>query len=216
MPPNLNLKKSWHPGLLKNQKKLWEQEQDALQEHHRIKEREKERDVEREKQRLLELQYGEHIPADKRRELSNLNWMYEEAPKEPKETTMDGFRVSNDDFTEGKKQVEDMLSGKHAIETKVVSRMERTMGGVASNGHNSYKDDPLLKIKDQEIRRLREGRERAKSREREHSIKRQERGDRDGREARHHKHRKGSRHRVDKPLDRKATREPSRPTLVNY
>lgn len=153
MPGNLNLKKSWHPGLMKNQKKLWEQEQDALKEHQRIKEREKELAAEREKQNLLKLQYGDDIPAEKQRELSNMNWMYEEAPKEQ---VVDGFREVNEEFTEGKKQVEDLLSGKQAVNTKIVSRMEKTMGSSGASKGASFADDPLLKIKDQEIKRLKE------------------------------------------------------------
>lgn len=183
MPGNLNLKKSWHPGLMKNQKKLWEQEQEALQEHQKIKEREKELSAEREKQALLKLQYGDDIPTEKKRELSNLNWMYEDAPKE---TTVDGFREVNEEFTDGKKQVEDMLSGKQAIETKVVSRMERIVGGTGLNKSVRLADDPLLKIKDQEIKRLKQDRHGSRSHHdhKRHRLHRRDKVDKPGRKER--------------------------------
>ena len=47
MGGDLNLKKSWHPVLMSNQRKVWEEERNALQERKRIDQIMKERAEER-------------------------------------------------------------------------------------------------------------------------------------------------------------------------
>ncbi|CAH2354943.1 pre-mRNA-splicing factor Cwc25p [[Candida] railenensis] len=150
MPGDLNLKKSWHPGLVKNQQKLWQQEQDALKEHKRIKERQKEIEEEREKQDLLRLQYGEDLsslPSEKKLEMNKLGWMYEEGPKK----NSSGFTEMNGEFLDGKQKVEDMLSGRQQVSSSKGSRLDKLVSGGKTKSQDektiSYgKDDPLLKI----------------------------------------------------------------------
>lgn len=150
MPGDLNLKKSWHPGLVKNQQKLWQQEQDALKEHKRIKERQKEIEEEREKQDLLRLQYGEdlsNLPSEKKLEMNKLSWMYEEGPKK----NSSGFTEMNGEFLDGKQKVEEMLSGRQQVSSLKSSRLDKVVSGGKNKSQdekviNYGKDDPLLKI----------------------------------------------------------------------
>ncbi|CAN6652522.1 hypothetical protein TRVA0_026S00276 [Trichomonascus vanleenenianus] len=69
---NLNLKKSWHPGLLKNQAAVWKREQEALEERNKIQERQKEIQREREIQELQSLQDASTGTKRQRR----MEWMY--------------------------------------------------------------------------------------------------------------------------------------------
>ncbi|CUS08749.1 unnamed protein product [Tuber aestivum] len=56
MGGDLNLKKSWHPHLLKNQERVWQEEKKALEERKRIDQWRKEREEERQLQELRQLQ----------------------------------------------------------------------------------------------------------------------------------------------------------------
>jgi len=72
MGGDLNLKKSWHPHLRKNQERVWKEEKSALEERKQIeklrKEREEERQIE-ELQRLQEAAGGKTIT-------KRVDWMY--------------------------------------------------------------------------------------------------------------------------------------------
>lgn len=57
MAGDLNLKKSWNPALVKNQKKVWEEEQNKLKELKRIKELNQEFQKEQEYRNLLKLAF---------------------------------------------------------------------------------------------------------------------------------------------------------------
>jgi hypothetical protein len=69
---DLNLKKSWHPGLLKNQERVWQEEKKALEEKKRLRQLQKEREEERQIQELQRM-------GGKREE--RVSWMYN-APAE--------------------------------------------------------------------------------------------------------------------------------------
>ena len=56
MGGDLNLKKSWHPVLMSNQRRVWEEEKKALEERKRIEQMMKERQEERQIQELQEMQ----------------------------------------------------------------------------------------------------------------------------------------------------------------
>jgi hypothetical protein len=55
MGGDLNLKKSWHPQLLSNQKRVWEEERKALEERKKTDQMMKERQEERHIQEIQEL-----------------------------------------------------------------------------------------------------------------------------------------------------------------
>lgn len=152
MPGDLNLKKSWHPGLMKNQKKLWEQEQEALGEHLKIKAKNEELKKEKEKQELIKLQYGnaENVPIEVKRELNNLNWMYDESKSGNKSNSE--FNDMDDEFLLGKRKVENMLSGNKYIDTKGSSRFEETISS-SNSGDKNIENDPLVRIRNEQLKK---------------------------------------------------------------
>lgn len=146
MPGDLNLKKSWNPALIKNQKKVWEQEQEALKEHEAIKQRSKEIAHEREREHLIKLQYGndpENVPAKHRLEMNKLSWMYDG----PKEVNEAGFRETEEDFMQNRDNVERMIRG-GAVKPKGTSRFDK-ISQIGSSKAATLSDDPLLLIKKQ-------------------------------------------------------------------
>lgn len=163
MPGDLNLKKSWNPALLKNQKKVWEREQDALKEHQAIKQRAKEIALEREKEEMIKLQYGDDLsklPQKQKLELSKVGWMYTEVPQQNNEDN--GFNEVEEDFLDNTAQVEQLLQGnKHAIPS-MTSRFDKVASVGAAKAPNSLIDDPLLLIRKQ---RKEQSRRREKYRE---------------------------------------------------
>lgn len=78
-PGDLNLKKSWNPALIKNQTKIWKQEQKLLEEFKRIKEKQQEYEQEKNDLELLSLKYKNKgtISKDDKLKLSKMDWMYE-------------------------------------------------------------------------------------------------------------------------------------------
>lgn len=173
MPGDLNLKKSWNPALVKNQKKVWEREQDALKEYQAIKQRRKEIEQEREKEELIRLQYGnnpENLPTKQKLELNKLGWMYTDAPdaKEP-EVSESGFREVEEDFLGNKEDVEQLLKGGRAVKKQEL-RFDKVSGVGQKRPASALSDDPLLMIKREKIKshRSRE-RERSPSRDKHRS-----------------------------------------------
>ncbi|KAK9481339.1 Pre-mRNA splicing factor-domain-containing protein [Lipomyces japonicus] len=70
---DLNLKKSWHPGLMRNQEAVWKKEQEALDERKKIAERQREIQEERE---MNELQAMQEAAGGKKR-VDRVDWMYQ-------------------------------------------------------------------------------------------------------------------------------------------
>lgn len=103
MAGDLNLKKSWNPALVKNQQKVWEEEQQKLDELKRIKERNQEYKQEQEYLELLKLQHGDQfqikdLNKQQKLKISKLNWMYDDVPfegNEKVEENSSGFIESN-------------------------------------------------------------------------------------------------------------------------
>lgn len=79
MPGDLNLKKSWNPALVKNQAKVWQQEQKTLEEYKNIKKREEELAKEKESFELLALKnkHNDSLTAQDKLKLNKLDWMYD-------------------------------------------------------------------------------------------------------------------------------------------
>ncbi|OMP88753.1 Pre-mRNA-splicing factor CWC25 [Diplodia seriata] len=72
MGGDLNLKKSWHPLLMSNQRRVWEEEQKALEERKRIDQMMKERAEERAIQELQDMQEA----AGGKKRMNRVDWMY--------------------------------------------------------------------------------------------------------------------------------------------
>lgn len=148
MPGDLNLKKSWNPALVKNQKKVWEKEQEALKELQTIKQRSKEIAQEREKEHMIRLQYGnntENLPSDKKLQLNKMGWMYEHKKSDNNQDS-----EKDEDFLLRLNEVESLLRGNAAaVKPKQLSRFDQITKKPAQKAAKSsvLDDDPLLAIK---------------------------------------------------------------------
>ena len=98
---DLNMKKSWHPLLMKNQERVWLEEKKALEEKKKLDQLRKEKEEERQLQELQRLQ--EEQTGKKRAD--KLEWMY---------TTPATGNSQNanelEDYLLGKKRVDKMLT----------------------------------------------------------------------------------------------------------
>lgn len=167
MPGDLNLKKSWNPALVKNQKKVWEREQEALKEYQSIKQRSKEIAQEREKEELIRLQYGNDpsaLPTKQKLELNKLGWMYENvgSAKEP-EVNESGFREVEEDFLPKKEELDQLLKSSSSLRKRPDSRFDQVTKVGSSRKTLSLDDDPLLKIQREQIRKRTSHRERGRT-----------------------------------------------------
>ncbi|KAF7311059.1 Cir-N domain-containing protein [Mycena chlorophos] len=140
---DLNMKKSWHPLLLKNQERVWQEEKKALEEKKKLDQLRKERDEERQMQELERLQ--EEKTGKKRQE--RLEWMYATpasgSSQNPNEL---------EDYLLGKKRVDKILT---ADENAKLGASHKSF--IAVQNANTARDiaakireDPLFAIKQQE------------------------------------------------------------------
>ena len=145
MGGDLNLKKSWHPVLMSNQKRVWEEEQKALEERKKIDLIVKERAEERQIQELQDLQEA----AGGKKRQSRVDWMYNGPSNGQVGTTeeMEGYLL-------GKRRIDGLLKGtenqqleKAAIEDAFMAvQTANTLRDTAAK----IRDDPMLAIKKQE------------------------------------------------------------------
>ncbi|KAJ7246322.1 Pre-mRNA splicing factor-domain-containing protein [Mycena haematopus] len=140
---DLNMKKSWHPLLLKNQEQVWLKEKEALEEKKKLDQLRKEKEEERQMQELQRLQ--EEKTGKKRTE--KLEWMYATPATGSSQNPND-----LEDYLLGKKRVDKILT---ADENAKVGAAHKNF--IAVQNANSARDiaakireDPLLAIKQQE------------------------------------------------------------------
>ncbi|KAJ7446451.1 Pre-mRNA splicing factor-domain-containing protein [Mycena galericulata] len=140
---DLNMKKSWHPLLLKNQERVWIEEKKALEEKKKLDQLRKEKEEERQMQELQRLQ--EQQTGKKRTE--KLEWMYATPATGTSQNPND-----LEDYLLGKKRVDKILT---ADENAKVGAAHKNF--IAVQNANSARDiaakireDPLLAIKQQE------------------------------------------------------------------
>ncbi|KAJ6621158.1 Pre-mRNA splicing factor-domain-containing protein [Mycena sp. CBHHK59/15] len=140
---DLNMKKSWHPLLLKNQERVWIEEKKALEEKKKLDQLRKEKEEERQMQELQRLQ--EEQTGKKRTE--KLEWMYATPATGTSQSTND-----LEDYLLGKKRVDKILT---ADENAKVGASHKNFIAV-QNANNArdiaskIREDPLLAIKKQE------------------------------------------------------------------
>ncbi|KAF3768550.1 hypothetical protein M406DRAFT_286470, partial [Cryphonectria parasitica EP155] len=143
---DLNLKKSWHPQLMTNQRRVFDAEQAALQERKiteaRIDEIRRERQIE-ETQKQLEASGGP-------KRVDRVDWMYQG----PNDGGRDEF--SSEAFLLGKRRIDSILRGDDA------KTLEKPVGPTGSVGAPvpivasardtaaKIREDPLVAIKRQE------------------------------------------------------------------
>ncbi|KAF7320477.1 Cir-N domain-containing protein [Mycena kentingensis (nom. inval.)] len=141
---DLNMKKSWHPLLLKNQERVWQEEKKALEEKKKLDQLRKERDEERQMQELERLQ--EEKTGKKRQE--RLEWMYATPASGSGQNPND-----LEDYLLGKKRVDKILT---ADENAKVSGASHKNFIAVQNANNArdiaakIREDPLFAIKQQE------------------------------------------------------------------
>lgn len=145
MGGDLNLKKSWHPVLMSNQRRVWEEEKKALDERKRIEQMMKERQEERQIQELQEMQEA----AGGKKRLNRVDWMYSGPSAGQVGTTeeMEGYLL-------GKRRVDGLLKG---TENKNLEKAASEDSFMALQKANTVRDtaskireDPMLAIKKQE------------------------------------------------------------------
>ena len=145
MGGDLNLKKSWHPVLMSNQRRVWEEEKKALDERKRIEQMMKERQEERQIQELQDLQEA----AGGTKRLNRVDWMYSGPSSGQAGTTeeMEGYLL-------GKRRVDRLIKG---TENKKLEKAASEDSFIALQNANTMRDtaskireDPMLAIKKQE------------------------------------------------------------------
>lgn len=145
MGGDLNLKKSWHPVLMSNQRRVWEEEKKALDERKRIEQMMKERQEERQIQELQEMQEA----AGGKKRLNRVDWMYS-GPS----AGQTGATEETEGYLLGKRRIDGLITG---TESKKLEKKADEDSFMALQNANTLKDtaskireDPLLAIKKQE------------------------------------------------------------------
>ena len=143
---DLNVKKSWHPRLQKNQEKVWMQEQEAEAERRKLDELRKEREQERQMQELQRI----HEAAGGKKRPERVEWMYATPASSsgPSEAELEEYLL-------GKKRVDKLLQGNEAAQLSRVSdpgnqRDDSTGANSARDMALKIREDPLFAIKKQE------------------------------------------------------------------
>ncbi|KAL8657851.1 MAG: hypothetical protein Q9226_001512 [Calogaya cf. arnoldii] len=145
MGGDLNLKKSWHPVLMTNQRRVWEEEKKALDERKRIEQMMKERQEERQIQELQEMQEA----AGGKKRLNRVDWMYAGPSAGQAGTTeeMEGYLL-------GKRRIDGLLKGtenqKLEKEASQESFMALQKANTVRDTASKIREDPMLAIKKQE------------------------------------------------------------------
>ncbi|KAL9129623.1 MAG: hypothetical protein Q9217_001979 [Psora testacea] len=145
MGGDLNLKKSWHPLLMSNQKLVWEAETKALEERKRIQQMMKERQEEREIQELQEMQEAAGGP----KKQVKVDWMYAGPSAGQAGTTeeMEGYLL-------GKRRIDPLIKGTENKKLEKGAGEESFMGlqdaNTARDTASKIREDPMLAIKKQE------------------------------------------------------------------
>ncbi|KAH7886142.1 Pre-mRNA splicing factor-domain-containing protein [Phlebopus sp. FC_14] len=140
---DLNMKKSWHPLLLKNQERVWLEEKKALEEKKKLDQLRKEKEEERQLQELQRLQ--EEQTGKKRTE--KLEWMYSTPATGSNQNPND-----LEDYLLGKKRVDKILTADENVKLGashknfIAVQNANTARDVAAK----IREDPLLAIKQQE------------------------------------------------------------------
>ncbi|CAG8958835.1 hypothetical protein HYFRA_00011786 [Hymenoscyphus fraxineus] len=145
MGGDLNLKKSWHPVLMSNQRRVWEEEKKALDERKRTDQRIKELKEERAKEEIQ----NKLEAAGSRKRVDRVDWMYQGPSSGQVGTTeeMEGYLL-------GKRRIDGLLKG---TEHKKLEKQASEDSFMALQHANTLRDttakireDPMLAIKKQE------------------------------------------------------------------
>ncbi|KAJ3156661.1 RNA-splicing factor [Geranomyces michiganensis] len=146
---DLNLKKSWHPGTLRNQEKVWKRERDADEEKKKLDQLLKEKMEERQ---LMELQALNEATGKAKKRSERLDWMYSAGPggskaivDEEREAYLLGKRRV-DRVVESASTVEEMDAGAQFARANAYGMTANTV----RDTQNKIREDPMLAIKKRE------------------------------------------------------------------
>ncbi|EPE25186.1 hypothetical protein GLAREA_11767 [Glarea lozoyensis ATCC 20868] len=145
MGGDLNLKKSWHPVLMSNQRRVWEEEKKALDERKRTDQRIKELKEERAKEEIQ----NKLEAAGSRKRVDRVDWMYQGPSSGQAGTTeeMEGYLL-------GKRRIDGLLKGTEHKKLEKAASEESFMALQHANTirdtASKIREDPMLAIKKQE------------------------------------------------------------------
>ena len=210
-PNSLNLKKSWHPHLKRNQEKVWKEEKNALEERKQIEKLRKEREEERQIEELQKLQAS----AGGKVVTKRVDWMYAGPSGEGA-----GVTEEREGYLLGKRRIDDLLKSNdtQSLQKGAAVGIDAvgTNANTARDTHKKVLEDPLLIIQKQKMEmqlkaakdaakeaKYAEKRAKEKERERRHKDKGRDRERSRERERKHHSRRDRSRSRSDDDRDRR-------------
>ncbi|KAF2206945.1 hypothetical protein CERZMDRAFT_102909 [Cercospora zeae-maydis SCOH1-5] len=147
MGGDLNLKKSWHPALMTNQRRVYNEELKALEERKKTEQVLKERAEERAIQELERLQEA----AGGKKRVDRVDWMYNGPGAGG--AGVGGVTEEMEGYLLGKRRLDGLVkSGNDAIKKDApeVGAIAEGKGGSARDIANKVASDPMLAIKKQE------------------------------------------------------------------
>jgi hypothetical protein len=202
MGGDLNLKKSWHPGLMKNQTKVWESQQKALNERKLIDKRKKEIEEEAAQEHLMKLQEA----AGGRKVQKRVDWMYSGPSGDGQ-----GVTEEREGYLLGKRSVANLLKDK---DTQALAKGAAVGVDIIGNGNaNSARDtqkkvleDPMLIIQKQRLEMQVKAMKAAQKKALQEEKTKKEKGEERKHRHRHHHHSRRDRSR-SKSSDERDRRE---------
>ncbi|CAG8628149.1 5574_t:CDS:2 [Rhizophagus irregularis] len=142
---DLNMKKSWHPLLIKNQERVWKEEQKASEEQKKLNQLKKEKEEERQLQELRQIQES----AGGRKGQERLDWMYAAGPNQSSSAKAQEL----EDYLLGKKRIDSLIEQGTSID-KLSADSKEIFSSISNPNANNYRDtqskireDPLFLIK---------------------------------------------------------------------
>lgn len=151
MGGDLNLKKEWHPGTIKNQTIVWKREQAVLEEERKLAQLKKEKAEEESREEL------EILSGGRRKHRMKVEWMYSQAPNTQSQSFIEEDKEA---YLLGKKKVDDIMLNQAATNVSNQIAQSSAQGsrssiyGMLANTtrdiQSKVRDDPLLAFKRQE------------------------------------------------------------------
>jgi hypothetical protein len=204
MGGDLNLKKSWHPHLRKNQEKVWKEEKSALEERKLIEKLRKEREEERQIEELQKLQEA----AGGKVATKRVDWMYSGPGGDGS-----GVTEEREGYLLGKRRIDQLLTNNdtQALQKGAAVGIDAVGATNANSARDTQKkvlEDPLLMIQKQrmelQLKAMKDAQKQAKyeekrTKEKERDGKHRNRdGDRERHRSRRHRSRSRSHDRGDR------------------
>jgi hypothetical protein len=147
MGGDLNLKKSWHPHLRKNQERVWKEENQALEERKQIEKLRRERDEERALEELQKLQAESGGKVVTKR----VDWMYSGPSGDGA-----GVTEEREGYLLGKRRIDNLLKSNDTQTLQKgaavgIDAVSNTNANTARDTHKKVLEDPLLMIQKQKM-----------------------------------------------------------------